>query len=140
MPVIGYYASSKWAFEAIYESLAAEVAPFGIKVTLIEPGAYATDSNSPASMRFAMGLAAYTDFKNRFFAGSVGWERGDPARHPGGALYRGRRHAAATPCPLRRAASHLGSLGNRGQCGAGPSQVNHHGQPVVELTTGCYWS
>ena len=82
LPVIGYYASSKWAFEAIYESLAAEVAPFGIKVTIIEPGAYATDSNSPESMRFATGLAAYTDFKNQFFAGSAGRERGDPAATP----------------------------------------------------------
>ena len=82
LPVIGYYASSKWAFEAIYESLAAEVAPFGIKVTLIEPGAYATESDSPESMRFATGLAAYTDFKNRFFAGSAGSERGDPAATP----------------------------------------------------------
>ena len=33
LPVIGYYCSSKWAFEAIHESLAAEVAAFGIKVT-----------------------------------------------------------------------------------------------------------
>jgi len=39
-PVIGYYCSSKWAFEAIHESLAAEVQQFGIKVTIIEPGAY----------------------------------------------------------------------------------------------------
>ena len=79
LPVIGYYASSKWAFEAIHESLAAEVAPFGIKVTIIEPGAYATDSNSPESMRFATGLETYTHFKNQFFAGSASRERGDPA-------------------------------------------------------------
>ena len=82
LPVIGYYASSKWAFEAIYESLAAEVAPFGIKVTIIEPGAYATSSDSAESMRFATGLPAYTDFKNQFFAASKGRERGDPAATP----------------------------------------------------------
>ncbi len=35
MPVIGYYCSSKWAFEAIHESLAAEVKPFGINDQLI---------------------------------------------------------------------------------------------------------
>jgi NADP-dependent 3-hydroxy acid dehydrogenase YdfG len=40
LPVIGYYCSSKWAFEAIHESLAAEVKPVGIKVTIVEPGAY----------------------------------------------------------------------------------------------------
>lgn len=79
MPVIGYYSSSKWAFEAIHESLAAEVAPFGVKVTIIEPGAYATEFGSPASLRVAAGLEAYTDFKNHFFAGLRGLERGDPA-------------------------------------------------------------
>ena len=47
MPLIGYYCSSKWAFEAIHESLAAEVKPFGIKATIIEPGAYATEFGSP---------------------------------------------------------------------------------------------
>lgn len=46
LPVIGYYCSSKWAFEAIHESLAAEVKPFGINVTIIEPGAYATEFGS----------------------------------------------------------------------------------------------
>ncbi len=82
LPVIGYYCSTKWAFEAIHESLAVEVAPFGIKVTLIEPGAYATDFGSPESIRFAAGLEPYADFKNHFFAGLGSMERGDPAATP----------------------------------------------------------
>ncbi|QKG56666.1 SDR family NAD(P)-dependent oxidoreductase [Hymenobacter sp. BRD128] len=81
-PVIGYYASSKWAFEAIHESLATEIAPFGIKVTIIEPGAYATEFGSPESLRFAEGLEVYTDFKKNFFAGLQGLERGNPAATP----------------------------------------------------------
>ncbi|MDO7887279.1 SDR family NAD(P)-dependent oxidoreductase [Hymenobacter cheonanensis] len=81
-PVIGYYASSKWAFEAIHESLATEVAPFGIKVTIIEPGAYATEFGSPESLRFAEGLEVYADFKKNFFAGLQGMERGNPAATP----------------------------------------------------------
>jgi NADP-dependent 3-hydroxy acid dehydrogenase YdfG len=81
-PVIGYYCSSKWAFEAIHESLAAEVAPFGIKVTIIEPGAYATEFGSPESLRFAAGLEVYADFKSHFFAGLGSLERGDPAATP----------------------------------------------------------
>lgn len=48
-PVIGYYCSSKWAFEAIHVSLAAEVKPFGIQVTIIEPGAYATEFVYPGT-------------------------------------------------------------------------------------------
>ncbi|MBH8560014.1 SDR family NAD(P)-dependent oxidoreductase [Hymenobacter sp. BT442] len=82
LPVIGYYCSSKWAFEAVHESLAAEVAAFGLKVTIIEPGAYATEFGSPESLRFAAGLEAYSDFKNEFFAGLRSTERGDPAATP----------------------------------------------------------
>ncbi|SHN40179.1 SDR family oxidoreductase [Cryptosporangium aurantiacum] len=39
----GAYHASKWALEGLSESLAMEVAPFGIKVTLVEPGGFATD-------------------------------------------------------------------------------------------------
>ncbi|WP_343690033.1 oxidoreductase [Chitinophaga sp.] len=42
-PMLGIYHASKWAIEGICESLNAEVQAFGIKVTLIEPGGYATD-------------------------------------------------------------------------------------------------
>ena len=55
-PVIGYYCSSKWTFEAIHESLAAEVKQFGIDVTIIEPGAYATEFGSQDSLKFAKRL------------------------------------------------------------------------------------
>lgn len=82
LPVIGYYCSSKWAFEAIHESLAAEVKAFGIKVTIIEPGAYATEFGSPESLKFAEGLDVYTDFKNEFFGGLRNLERGNPEATP----------------------------------------------------------
>jgi len=42
-PHLGGYHASKWALEGLSESLAQEVAPFGIKVTLVEPGGFATD-------------------------------------------------------------------------------------------------
>lgn len=82
LPVIGYYCSSKWAFEAIHESLAAEVKSFGIKVTIIEPGAYATEFGSQESLKFAAGLDIYEDFKNQFFGELRTLERGDPAATP----------------------------------------------------------
>jgi len=82
MPVIGYYCSSKWAFEAIHESLAAEVASFGIKVTIIEPGAYATEFGSQESLKFAQGMEVYTDFKAQFVDSLKNMERGDPAATP----------------------------------------------------------
>jgi NAD(P)-dependent dehydrogenase (short-subunit alcohol dehydrogenase family) len=42
-PGIGMYHASKWALEGFSQSLAQEVAGFGIKVTLIEPAGYSTD-------------------------------------------------------------------------------------------------
>ncbi|MFI5696505.1 SDR family NAD(P)-dependent oxidoreductase [Kribbella sp. NPDC051586] len=37
------YCASKWALEGLSEALAQEVAGFGIKVTVVEPGGYATE-------------------------------------------------------------------------------------------------
>lgn len=82
LPVIGYYCSSKWAFEAIHESLAAEVKPFGIRVTIIEPGAYATEFGSPESLKFAAGMDLYADFKQQFFGQLKDLKRGNPAATP----------------------------------------------------------
>jgi len=82
LPVIGYYCSSKWAFEAIHESLAAEVKPFGINVTILEPGAYATEFGSQESLKFAAGLDVYADFKAQFAERLKTTERGDPEATP----------------------------------------------------------
>jgi NADP-dependent 3-hydroxy acid dehydrogenase YdfG len=42
-PAMGAYGATKYAVEALSDSLRMEVAPFGIKVVLIEPGFVATD-------------------------------------------------------------------------------------------------
>lgn len=42
----GAYCASKWALEGLSEVLAQEVAGFGVKVTVVEPGGYATDGFS----------------------------------------------------------------------------------------------
>lgn len=57
-PTVGIYHASKWALEGLSQSLAQEVAGFGIHVTLIEPGAYSTDWGG-SSARHATPLAAY---------------------------------------------------------------------------------
>ena len=82
LPVIGYYCSSKWAFEAIHESLFTEVKEFGIKVTIIEPGAYATEFGSQESLKFATGMEIYSEFKTQFFGQLKELERGDPNATP----------------------------------------------------------
>ena len=56
----GAYHASKWALEGISQSLAQEVAGFGIKVTLVEPGGYSTDWAGP-SAKHATALPAYDE-------------------------------------------------------------------------------
>ncbi len=61
-PNIGIYNASKWALEAFSQALAAEVAGFGIKVTIIEPGAYSTDWGG-SSAKHAAPNPAYDVFR-----------------------------------------------------------------------------
>ncbi|HEX7804099.1 MAG TPA: SDR family NAD(P)-dependent oxidoreductase [Pseudoxanthomonas sp.] len=77
-PITGFYNASKWALEALHDSLAQEVAGFGIKVTLIEPGAYATEFASPTSLRFSEGLEAYGALRQQVYAQSAHIDFGEP--------------------------------------------------------------
>ncbi|SFW54530.1 NADP-dependent 3-hydroxy acid dehydrogenase YdfG [Sinomicrobium oceani] len=78
IPLIGYYCSSKWAFEAIHESLAAEVKAFGIHVTIIEPGAYATEFGSQASLKFSDNQSQYDNLRASVWENIGQYEKGDP--------------------------------------------------------------
>ena len=49
-PLVGIYHASKWALEGFTQSLAQEVAGFGIKVTLVEPGGFDTDWRSASAV------------------------------------------------------------------------------------------
>ncbi|MEZ0050295.1 NAD(P)-dependent dehydrogenase (short-subunit alcohol dehydrogenase family) [Mycobacterium sp. MAA66] len=48
---MGIYHASKWAMEGLSEALAQEMAPFGIHVTLVEPGGFSTDWAGSSSKR-----------------------------------------------------------------------------------------
>ncbi|WP_169736521.1 SDR family NAD(P)-dependent oxidoreductase, partial [Promicromonospora kroppenstedtii] len=57
-PGLGGYSASKWALEGLSESLAQEVAGFGIHVTLVEPGPVDTGWRGESAVRAAE-LPAY---------------------------------------------------------------------------------
>ena len=76
LPMVGFYCATKWAVEALHEALAQEVKSFGIHVTLVEPGAYATDFGK--SSQVADALEPYADLRKQFLAHLADMERGDP--------------------------------------------------------------
>lgn len=57
-PTVGAYHASKWALEGLSQALSQEVAGFGIKVTLVEPGGFSTDWGG-SSAKHATALPAY---------------------------------------------------------------------------------
>jgi len=80
----GFYAATKFAVEGLSQSLAQEVAPLGIKVTIVEPGAFRTDFLSDHSIRSSQaGIDDYaaTSGANIARLGSMaGKQIGDPVR------------------------------------------------------------
>ncbi|MFF4324703.1 oxidoreductase [Streptomyces sp. NPDC001568] len=57
-PNLGMYCASKWALEAVSETLAQEAEGFGVKVTLVEAGEFRTDWSAGSMVR-AVPKAAY---------------------------------------------------------------------------------
>lgn len=83
-PGAGVYAATKFALEGLSLSLAQEVAPFGIWVTLVEPGALRTEFLSQRSIkRTAANLDEYAATNGRAMDGLLprhGQPLGDPAK------------------------------------------------------------
>lgn len=78
-PGLGGYHASKWAVEGLSDALAQEVTSFGIKVTLVEPGPYATEW-AGASATHASQIAAYDAVRSALAARQLPPEMyGDPA-------------------------------------------------------------
>ena len=99
------YVASKWAFEGVSEELAQEVAPFGIRVVIIEPGVtkssiFAKNIDAPNQS------GAYDAHYRRMFAFyAAGMSNATPAEDVGALIH----HAITTDTPqLRYACSWAG--------------------------------
>jgi NAD(P)-dependent dehydrogenase (short-subunit alcohol dehydrogenase family) len=83
MPLGGAYHASKWALEGLNEALAGEVAEFGVKVTVIEPGGYATRAGKNpdplANGHMAQPDPAYDGLRRRLAEVAGKQPAGDPA-------------------------------------------------------------
>jgi NAD(P)-dependent dehydrogenase (short-subunit alcohol dehydrogenase family) len=79
----GYYHASKFAVEGFSESLSMEVAPLGIKVTIVEPGRFRTDWAGRSIIESKTTIEDYAETAGarraaaRAYSGS---QPGDPAR------------------------------------------------------------
>lgn len=77
-PLVALYGASKFAVEGLSEGLALELAPIGIKVTTIEPGAFATRFGASSVMPDKP-LDAYGPVREAMQANIGSLRMGDPA-------------------------------------------------------------
>lgn len=78
-PSSGYYTASKFALEAFSEAVAHEAAHLGIKVTIVEPGAFRTDFNGRSLTVGENRLGEVYPTTDNF----LGWLRENDGKQPG---------------------------------------------------------
>jgi len=79
----GYYNASKFAVNGFSEALAAEMAPLGVHVTIVEPGPFRTDFLGRSGVEAANSISDYdaTVGKTReYFHDQSGKQLGDPVK------------------------------------------------------------
>lgn len=79
----GYYHATKFAVEALSESLSQEVAPLGIKVLIVEPGAFRTDWAGRSMLESSIAIDDYAETagkRRNATRGVSGSQPGDPMK------------------------------------------------------------
>jgi NAD(P)-dependent dehydrogenase (short-subunit alcohol dehydrogenase family) len=82
-PGLSIYGATKWALEGVSESLAAELHPLGIKVTIVQPGPFRTDFIGRSMDTARNSIADYDQTSGKFLRllkAVHGKQPGDPAR------------------------------------------------------------
>jgi NAD(P)-dependent dehydrogenase (short-subunit alcohol dehydrogenase family) len=82
-PGTGYYSASKYALEGLMEALTREVAPLGIQVISVQPGAFRTDWSGRSMQRSPLRLPDYQEVVGKrldMIAAIDGQQPGDPRR------------------------------------------------------------
>lgn len=82
-PGVGSYSAGKFALEGWSQALAGEVAPFGIRVLIVEPSRFRTEFNADGVLRAAAMSTDYDDVIGAIradMAGADGLQEGDPVR------------------------------------------------------------
>jgi NAD(P)-dependent dehydrogenase (short-subunit alcohol dehydrogenase family) len=83
-PTMGIYAATKWGIEGFFEGTIPEVAPFGIEVTLVEPGAsrtnFASSSADAGQLLDVYDQTPVGDFRRMVASAGLAMFPGDPRK------------------------------------------------------------